>query len=135
MNRCFVDTTALYAILDADDLNHPAARKTWTGLLRDDTGLVTTNYVLVETSALVQHRLGLKAVRVFEEDIYPVLHVKWLDRELHEAGVATVLSAARRRLSLVDCVSFDIMRRDGIHRAFTFDRHFTQQGFTCLPGT
>lgn len=133
MSSCFVDTTAFYAVLDADGLNHSAARKTWTELLQKDTIPLTINYVLVETYALVQHRLGMKAVQTFDEDLYPVLHIEWLDRELHDAGVAAVLSAARRRLSLVDCVSFDVMRRNAMHRAFTFDRHFRQQGFECLP--
>jgi predicted nucleic acid-binding protein len=33
----------------------------------------------------------------------------------------------------VDCTSFEMMRELGIHNAFTFDRHFAEQGFTCLP--
>jgi len=44
-----------------------------------------------------------------------------------------VLSVARKRVSLVDCGSFYVMRRLGIKRAFTFDRHFTEQGFECVP--
>jgi predicted nucleic acid-binding protein len=37
--------------------------------------------------------------------------------------------AHRRGLSLVDCTSFAIMRRQAITRAFHFDRHFQEQGF------
>lgn len=40
-----------------------------------------------------------------------------------------LLAAGRLRLSLIDCASFVLMRRHGIQRAFTFDRHFTEQGF------
>jgi uncharacterized protein len=36
-------------------------------------------------------------------------------------------------LSLVDPASFEAMRRQGIRRAFTFDRHFGGYGFTRLP--
>jgi len=39
------------------------------------------------------------------------------------------LTAARRQLSLVDCISFEVMRRRGIKTAFTFDDHFAEQGF------
>jgi predicted nucleic acid-binding protein len=37
--------------------------------------------------------------------------------------------AHRRGLSLVDCTSFAIVRRQAITRAFHFDRHFQEQGF------
>jgi len=129
----FVDTSAFFAVLDADDENHDAARQMWEDLLTQEVVLVCSNYVLVETLALVQRRLGIPAVRVFQEDIMPVLNVEWVDESLHQVGIASVLAAARRRLSLVDCVSFEIMRRLGIKTAFVFDHHFEEQGFECLP--
>jgi len=129
----FVDTSAFFAVLDADDGNHDAARQVWEDLLTQEAVLVCSNYVLVETLALVQRRLGLPAVRTFQEDIMPVLNVEWIDETIHQVGIASVLAAARRGLSLVDCVSFEIMRRLGIKTAFVFDHHFDEQGFECLP--
>ena len=129
----FVDTSTFFAILDADDENHDVARQMWGDLLTQEAVLICSNYVLVETLALVQRRLGIPAVRVFQEDIMPVLNVEWVDESLHQVGIASVLAAARRRLSLVDCVSFEIMRRLGIKTAFVFDHHFEEQGFECLP--
>ena len=35
--------------------------------------------------------------------------------------------------SLTDCISFVLMRDGGISRALTFDKHFTQAGFTAEP--
>jgi len=130
---CFVDTSAFFAVLDADDRNHDRAKPQWASLLRDGGGLVTTGYVLVETLALLQHRLGIASARTFHEDIFPLLRVEWVDGAIHEAGMAAVLSAQRRHLSLVDCVSFAAMRRMGIREVFAFDPHFAEQGFTCLP--
>ena len=130
----FVDTSAFFAVLDADDENHDTARQMWEGLLtQEEVVLVCSNYVLVETLALVQRRLGIPAVRTFQEDIMPVLNVEWVDETIHQVGIASVLAAARRGLSLVDCVSFEIMRRLGIKTAFAFDHHFEEQGFECLP--
>jgi len=129
----FVDTSAFFAVLDADDGNHDRARQVWEDLLTQEAVLVCSNYVLVETLALVQRRLGLPAVRTFQEDIMPVLNVEWVDETIHQVGIASVLAAARRGLSLVDCVSFEIMRRLGIKTAFAFDHHFEEQGFECLP--
>ena len=131
--RVFADTSAFFAVLDADDRNHDAARQTWEELLTREAVLVCSNYVLVETLALVQNRLGIPAVRTFQEDIIPVLNVEWVDEPVHQVGIASVLAAARKELSLVDCISFEIMRRLGIKTAFTFDRYFEEQGFSCLP--
>jgi predicted nucleic acid-binding protein len=46
--------------------------------------------------------------------------------------VGAVLAAARKKRSLVDCVSFQIMRQHGVRSAFCFDSHFREQGFDVL---
>jgi predicted nucleic acid-binding protein len=37
-------------------------------------------------------------------------------------------------ISFTDCVSFVLMRREGIKRAFSFDKHFRYAGFTLFGG-
>ena len=128
-----MDTSALLAVLDRGDMNHRDAVATWGRLLADGTALNCSNYVLLELFSLLQNRLGMKAVKTFQEDIYPILDVEWINEVGHRAGVAALFAAGRKRLSLVDCISFDTMRRRGIKSAFVFDRHFAEQGFECLP--
>ncbi len=65
--------------------------------------------------------------------LIPILQVEWVDKALHERAMAILLAAGRRDLSLVDCVSFETMRRLGLTEVFTFDAHFAQQGFRCIP--
>jgi len=127
-----IDTTALYAILDRDDENHLAAAAAWKRVLGDETQLVATNYVLVESVALVRHRLGTAAVRVLMNDMLPLIRTEWITAEDHRAGAAAFLIAGRRGPSFVDCTSFEVMRRLGIRSAFTFDRHFAREGFDLL---
>ncbi len=130
----FVDTSAFLAVFDADDAHHGTAREVWEELLTDaSTTLLTTSYVLIETYALLQRRLGMAAVRAFSQDAMPVLSVQWIDEARHRMGVEALLAANRRRLSLVDCVSFECVRSAGADRVFAFDRHFAQQGFALLP--
>ena len=129
----FLDTSAFLAILDADAAEHHAARLSWEALLDEQRKLWSTSYVIVETCALLQARLGLEALRVFSQDFCPLLQIDWLGAAHHERAVASLLAAGRRRLSLVDCASFDSMRRNGIDCAFTLDRHFAEQGFRCVP--
>jgi predicted nucleic acid-binding protein len=128
----FVDTSAFFAILDCDDANHPRAREKWLNLLSSAPILVCSNYVLVESFALIQRRLGIQALRVFQEDILPLVNVERIDETTHLAGVTGLLAAARRELSLVDCTSFVVMRKLGIKDAFTYNSHFAEEGFNCL---
>jgi predicted nucleic acid-binding protein len=128
----FVDTSALYALMDGDDAHHAAAARRWSSLVGEERALATSNYVLVESFALVQRRLGLEALRVFEAELLPVISVLWVDSACHASAVQALLTARRRSLSLVDCTSFDLMRRSGITSAFAYDRHFRDQGFTVV---
>lgn len=130
----FVDTSALLALLDADEDRHGDVASAWQDLTERDERLLTTSYVLVETHALTQRRLGIEAVRALVEGLLPLLDVVWVDADIHAAAVAAHITAARRGLSLVDCASFELMRRQGVSRAFTLDGDFAAQGFDAVPG-
>jgi predicted nucleic acid-binding protein len=131
--RIFIDTSAFYALLDRDDANHRAAKGAWAKILSAENTLVTSNYVLVETFALLQNRLGLAAVQAFQEDLVPILNIEFVNLEAHRSGTAALLAASKRTLSLVDCISFEIMRSLGIKAAFAFDTHFKEAGFQTMP--
>lgn len=128
----YVDTSAILAVLDADDENHGRADTVWNRILAEGSPLVATNYVLVEAFTLIQRRLGLAAANAFVRDLVPVLRVEWVGEAEHRAAISAVLAAGRRRLSLVDCVSFEVMRRLRLRKCFAFDAHFTEQGFQRL---
>ena len=129
----FVDTSALVALLDTSEDRHLATAGAWKDLMQADAWLVTSSYVLVETYALVQRRLGLDATRTLTADIVPLLTVDWVDESVHGAGLAALLTANRRHLSLVDCVSFEVMRRRDLTHALALDSDFSTQGFITLP--
>ena len=128
----FVDASAFVAALDADDVRHPQARALWLKLLQSQERLATTNYVGLETVAVAQRRLGVDAVATLAESFFPWTDVIWVTEWEHSAAMTAVLAARRRHLSLVDCVSFEVMRRLGLSRCFTFDPHFAEMGFECL---
>jgi predicted nucleic acid-binding protein len=130
----FVDTSAIYAVLDRDDEFHGAAHEVWSRLLSGDDELVTSNYIVLEAFALIQSRLGMEALRSFNDEVLPVLRTEWVTPADHLAGTQAVLAANRRNLSLVDCTSFALMRRLRLRSAFVFDAHFEEQGFRVMPG-
>ncbi len=129
-----VDTSAFLAVLDGSDHNHTKAAPYWEKIIKSGDVLLCHNYILVEISALILRRFGMEAVRVFEQDIFPILHVIWVTKEIHSAAVSAHLMADRCSLSLVDCVSFEVMRRTGIRKAFAFDHHFKDYGYEPNPG-
>jgi len=90
--------------------------------------------VLLETGALLGRRVGFQAVRDLENEFVPALRIIWIDEAIHRRAMTALLTAGLRHLSLVDCVSFDVMRTRHLHTAFAFDAHFAQQGFgSVLP--
>jgi uncharacterized protein len=129
----FVDTAAIYALLDDQDPNHAAARETLLGLRDADVDLLTHEYVVVEVIALVQRRLGLEVLRRFVDDLLPLFATTWVDEALHVEAREALLAAGRRSVSLVDRTSFIVMRRQGVRRAFTFDPDFAAEGFEVIP--
>ncbi|MBN1221793.1 MAG: PIN domain-containing protein [Candidatus Aminicenantes bacterium] len=129
----FIDTSAFLAVLDESDAHHRTAKPFWKTIISGKDTLLCHNYILIETSALVSRRLGREALRVFEQDIVPILRIIWVTEEVHFAAVGAQLVADRGGLSLVDCVSFEIMRRTGVRKAFAFDRHFRDYGYDLEP--
>ena len=55
------------------------------------------------------------------------------DADDETAAVELFAKFADQQVSFTDCVSFVLMRRHRLERAFTFDRHFADAGFEVLP--
>ncbi len=129
----FADTSALYALLVRTELGHAEVAAAFEGLLESGRVLVTSNYVLVETTALLQRRIGLAAVRDLNERILPVLSIQWVSESLHRRAVDRLVRSDRRGLSLVDCASFEVMEREGLREVLALDSDFADAGFRLLP--
>ncbi len=71
----------------------------------------------------------MEALAGFRREFVPTLDIVWIDAELHERGLDIVMERGTRDLSLVDAVSFVIMRERGLAAAFAYDRHFGDEGF------
>ena len=127
-----MDTSAIYAFLVAEDEKHDHAKAILASLQEDEASLVSSSYVLQETVALLQARIGVPAVRTFQQMAVPALEIVWISESLYQRAMAALLAAAKRGVSLTDWTSFEVMRERGIERAFAFDRHFAEQGFISL---
>lgn len=128
----FVDTSAIFAGIDEADEAHQPARRQWVSLREARATLLSHSLVEIETAVLLQSRLGVDALRTFQERFLPLISVGEVDREGRRRAIAAVAHDDRRSLSIVDRVSFSFMRERGITTAFTFDRHFADAGFDLI---
>ena len=125
----FMDTSAIYALADKADPNHITAYNKFEDILKSGEVPLLHNYILVESAALLQARLGLPSAILFLKDARS-FEVEWVDLDLHEEAAKELERIGKRGISLVDCTSFLVMRRKGVQKVLAFDPDFHDQGFT-----
>jgi len=81
----------------------------------------------------MSRRLERGSVKALLDNLVPAMSIHYVDEPFHRNAVSAFLAAGRGGPSLVDWVSFEVMRHGGIERAFAFDRHFSKQGFQVVP--
>ncbi len=131
MTWLLFDTSAIYALADRRDPNHGLAVERLGRLQGQGYRLFLHSYLLAEATALLQRRLGLEVALRFLADARS-MRMHWVTARDHWEAVAVLSGRGKRGLSLVDCMSFVLMRRYGIAVAFAFDDDFSREGFRLL---
>ena len=131
----FLDTGFLVALESKRDANHKKARAYWGDFVGAPEPLVTTTYVFDEVVTYFNSRgFHDKAVEIGERlQTRRLLTLVEVDGPLFSEGWAQFKRYADKSYSLTDCISFVVMRKQGIKRALAFDQHFTQAGFERIP--
>ena len=127
--KIFADTSGLFALLVKNDYMHVRAKLNFAYFAKHRVRLLTSSFVLVETTALLQRRVGLAAVHDFQLKIIPLLDIIWVNGDWYTRAIQRLFALNNRNISLVDCLSFEIMESREITHAFSFDRHFPENGF------
>jgi uncharacterized protein len=127
----FVDASAFGAIAKRTDENQSIARDIFRGLALENRSLITTNFIVAETHALVLARggreLALQALDLIERTTDLIERVAVED----ESEARRILQQYdNKTFSYTDATSFAVMERLGLRDVFTFDRHFEQFGFS-----
>jgi hypothetical protein len=131
----FLDTAGWFAALSPKEGGHDAARAAYADAVRRGLLLVTTPLVVAEMHTLIVRWRGPQAGAYFLETVFETgSHTLVpLDEGLFQAALSRwIRKFADKPISLADAVSFEVMRRERISHALTYDRHFADAGFTIL---
>ncbi len=132
-NDIFFDTSGFFALVDARDPVHDKA-VAWIEAQRKKIRPVSTEWVLGETCTLLVARKRPHLVTRFLDYIESSAALLLVnpDDTLLQGAKALIRQQARQGYSLVDCISFCLMKERSIRNALTTDVHFRKAGFTAL---
>jgi predicted nucleic acid-binding protein len=130
MKRVFADTSYFIAIIAPNDASHDQAKK----LARQSLHLVTTAWVMTELAAYLSNGPNRS---LFTKLLATVRGSAAIDfvaatQELFDLGAQLYGQRPDKGWSLVDCISFVVMEREGLTEALTADHHFKQAGFNTM---
>ena len=126
------DSSAILALLDADDADHARAVAVAREIASEARPSFVTNYIEAEAHALLLRKLGRTIARQWLlTGGLPV--VRALPAEEQKAR-EILARHADRDWTLCDAISFAVLEGRRVGRAFTFDHHFRQYARTHVLG-
>ena len=134
MRRVFADAQYWVAILNSQDQEHTAARAATKAL--QGVPLITTEEALDEVLAFFceqgpfLRQLASATVRGLYAN--PLVTVIYQSHQSFVEGLTLFDARPDKGYSLIDCISMNVMRREGVTEALSHDDHFTQEGFSKL---
>lgn len=131
----FLDTAGWFAALSPPEAGHAKAKSMYVDAVQRGQLLVTTPLVAAEMHVLLLRWRGPKAAAFFLDTVFEsgTHEVADLDADLFDAALSRwIRKFADKPVSLTDAVSFEVMRRERITQALTFDRHFRDAGFEII---
>jgi predicted nucleic acid-binding protein len=130
----FADTFYWAALTSTEDAAHERAMDLSRALAPDK--IITTDEVLSEYLAFfaaarrsVRVQAGNNVAELIDD---PAVLVVPQSRESFVAGLELYRARPDKGYSLVDCISMQTMRNEGLTEVLTSDRHFEQEGFRAL---
>lgn len=133
MTAVFADTFYWIALINPVD-RHSQATLRFDDLLSGGN-VYTTEEVLAEVLTFFagDSWLRSRAVETVREILSDsAVHIIPQSHESFVSGFDLYAARPDKEYSLVDCISMQTMRREGITEALTNDKHFEQEGFRAL---
>ena len=131
----FVDSSAWIALVNSRDAHHKAAASAYPGILKNHKRLTTSNLVIAETFVVLLKGSGHSVAVEFLKRVRasPRIAKVWSSENIEIEAEQVLAKFSDQAFSYTDAVSFVIMKKRDIKKAFGFDRHFAAAGFMNLP--
>lgn len=123
----FVDSSAIVAMVNRADPTHDQAIDAYHELIDAGYHLFTTDYVVAETTQLLEIAFGADVARQWlRAQRLPVYHAD--EQDVKRAIVQMTSASPGTRLSMTDAISTVVMERLGVSDAFAVDPEFMADG-------
>ena len=132
MSDVFLDSVGLLALWNDNDQWHPAAEHAFAQVTRNRDHLLTTTFVLAECGNAAARRPFRNEAVQLRESFEAAGALVWPTEADWQLAWAAYQRGEADAAGIVDHLSFVVMRRLGITKAFTNDHHFRAAGFEVL---
>ncbi len=126
MSSVFIDTGAFYAALNKKDKHHRKTKEFFLNFPRKRLTLVTSNFVVAETHALLLNRVGREIASLWLQSI-PTTIIR-ASEEDEDKAKEIILLHKDKDFSYCDALSFSIIERLSIKQVLSFGKHFRHYG-------
>ena len=131
MNRIFIDTSFVVALVNEKDQHH--ARASELSETFDGQPLITTDAVLLEVGNALARSFKKQAAEIIADFLTSEeVEVVNLDATLFQKAFELYRTHTDKAWGMTDCVSFVVMRERGVADALTSDKDFRQAGYNAL---
>jgi len=131
MRLVFADTFYFLALLNQRD---PAHERAIAASKKPLQAFLTTEFVLLELADALSKPPLREEFAAIQEAIKHshIFRVIPLAKDLFQRGLDLYRERNDKEWQLTDCISFVVMKDEGVEEALTGDRHFEQAGFKAL---
>ena len=126
--RAFVDTSVFYAFLDKSDKFHGEATELFRKARKEHYTLISSNFILAESHALILSKLGRKIASRWLFSIHKIVSIERITEEDEIKAKEIIKTFEDKDFSYTDATSFAIMERLGLVDAWAVDIDFVQYG-------
>lgn len=127
--KVFADTFYWIAVTDSADSSHARAMQVTDEIITTDEVLSEYLTFFCAAPEFMRREVALTVWDILRD---PSVKVIPQSRESFLAGLTLYRNRPDKGYSLTDCISMQVMRREGLTAVLSNDRHFEREGFIAL---
>ncbi len=132
-NSVFVDTDAIVALVQISDSNHGKALKLQKLVDKYKIKIYTSDFVIGETVTVISQKSNIDlASKIGKEMLSGGMELFCVSRSEMKLALEKFSQQVSKNSRFTDMVNMVLMDRLKIDTIFSFDKHYTQNGYKLL---